>query len=112
MRYAITGASGLLGGNLAIELIQRGHEVTAIRRDPKSTRHLEEFPIRWVETELNQVDALTRAFSGCDAVFHCAAAVSVQYKIEPFIVEANITGTQNILEAVRRANVRRLVYCS
>ncbi len=111
-RFAITGASGLLGANLAITLLEQGHTVIATRRGKSRTEHLSSFPIQWVDAALDQPEALQSAFSGCDGVFHCAAAVSVQYKIEPWIYAANVDGTRHALQAARAAGVQRFVHCS
>jgi uncharacterized protein YbjT (DUF2867 family) len=52
MRVAITGASGLLGGNLAVALCQRGDTVVATRRAGSRVKQLDAFPIEWVEADL------------------------------------------------------------
>ncbi|MCB9640207.1 MAG: NAD-dependent epimerase/dehydratase family protein [Myxococcales bacterium] len=112
MRFAITGASGFLGGNLAITLLEAGHEVVATKRDSSYVEHLSAFPIEWKDASLGQKEALQEAFAGCDGVFHCAAAVSVQYKIEPWVEKTNIDGTRNVIDACLGAGVKRLVHCS
>jgi len=111
-RAAITGASGLLGGNLAAELIRAGHEVVAIRRAGTKVAHLDDLAIQWCEAELADVAALTRAFTGADCVFHCAAAVTVKREVTPDMTAANVTGTANVIEAVIAAKVPRLVHTS
>ncbi len=111
-RVAITGASGLLGGNLAAELIAAGHEVVAIRRAGSKVAHLEQLPITWREAELADPAALTRAFEGTDVVFHCAAAVGVVREVKPAMTAANVAGTANVIEAVIAAGVKRLVHTS
>jgi dihydroflavonol-4-reductase len=111
-RTAITGASGLLGGNLAAELIRAGHEVVAIRRAGTKVAHLDDLAIEWREAELSDVAALTRAFTGTDCVFHCAAAVTVKREVTPDMTAANVTGTANVIEAVVAAKVPRLVHTS
>lgn len=111
-RVAITGASGLLGGNVAAELIAQGHEVVAIRRAGSKVRHLEDLPIAWREAELGDTAAMTRAFAGCDAVVHCAAAVTVVRTVTPEMTATNVTGTANVIEAAIAAGVKRLVHTS
>lgn len=111
-RVAITGASGLLGGNLAAELIAAGHEVVAIRRSGSKVAHLDQLPITWREAELADTAALTRAFAGTEAVFHCAAAVGVVREVTPAMTAANVTGTANVIDAVIGAGVARLVHTS
>ena len=111
-RVAITGASGLLGGNLAAELLTAGHEVTAIRRAGTKVKHLEDLAIDWREADLGDIAAMTRAFEGSTAVFHCAAAVGVMKKVTAEMTAANVTGTANVIEAVSAAKVARMIHTS
>ena len=112
MRVAITGASGLVGGNLAAELVGQGHEVHAIRRAGGNVAQLADLPITWHDGDLADTAAMTRAFEGAAGVFHCAAAVSVERDVTPAMTAANVTGTANVIEACVAAGVARLVHCS
>ena len=116
MQVAVTGASGLLGANLAILLLQQGARVRCTRRGQSAVGHLAEFPIEWVSADLDDRDGLRAAFSGCDAVFHCAAAISYRRRPTPDITRTNVDGTRNVIAAVRAAadggKVPRLVHCS
>ncbi len=109
---AITGASGLLGGNLAAEAIAAGHRVIATKRNGTHVKHLADLPIEWRDADLSSTDALARAFAGADVVFHCAAAVSVKRDVTREMRETNVTGTQNVIDACVRAGVKRLVHTS
>jgi dihydroflavonol-4-reductase len=111
-RVAITGASGLLGGNLAAELVAAGHHVVAIRRAGTKISHLDDLAIEWLDAELGSVDAMTRAFRGADCVFHCAAAVSVKRAVTAAMTAANVAGTSNVIEAAIAGRVGRLVHTS
>jgi dihydroflavonol-4-reductase len=111
-RVAVTGASGLLGGNLAAELATAGHHVVAIRRAGTQISHLEDIAIEWHDAELGSTAAMTRAFRGVACVFHCAAAVSVKRTVTPEMTATNVTGTANVIEAVVAAKVPRLVHTS
>lgn len=112
MKAAITGASGLVGGNLAAALIDAGHSVRATRRAGTRTEHLDHLAIDWVPGDLDDPAALTEAFRGADVVFHCAAMVSILKRPTPALVQANVGGTRHVIEAVRAAEVSRLVHCS
>ena len=112
MRVAITGASGLLGGNLAAELVAQGHQVIATKRAGSKVGHLDDLPIEWRDADLSAKDALATAFAGADAVFHCAAAVGVQREVTPDMRDTNVTGTQNVIDACIDARVKRLVHTS
>ncbi|MBL0219167.1 MAG: NAD-dependent epimerase/dehydratase family protein [Myxococcales bacterium] len=111
-RVAVTGASGLLGGNLVAALVGAGHEVVALRRGTSKVSQLDDLAITWREAALGDVPALTRAFEGCAAVFHCAASLGVIREIKPEMRETNVTGTANVIAAVLAANVPRLVHTS
>lgn len=112
MRVAITGASGLVGGNLAAELVGQGHEVHAIKRAGSKVAHLADLPITWHDGDLGDTAAMTRAFDGAAAVFHCAAAVSVERDVTPAMTATNVTGTANVIDACVAARVGRLVHTS
>lgn len=117
MKAVITGATGLLGGNLALILIARGVDVVCTRRATSRIDHLGDASVHWVEADVTDVDALVRAFAGADVVFHCAAAVSTLRTVTPTLQRTNIDGTRNVLDAVRqvqasREHALRLVHCS
>jgi dihydroflavonol-4-reductase len=112
MHIAVTGATGLVGANLVTRLRAEGHSVTATRRKRSKTALLDGLGVTWVEAPLSDAEALTRAFDGADVVFHVAAGVTIRKRPEPWIVDANVTGTDRLLEAVRAAGVARLVHCS
>ena len=112
VRVAITGASGLLGGNLAAELLAAGHRVVATRRAGRRVAHLEDLAIEWREADLGAPDALARAFEGVAVVFHCAAAVGTERAVTADLKAANVTGTRNVIDACTAARVPRLVHTS
>lgn len=112
MRAVITGCSGLLGANLAVALRDAGHQVRATRRGRSRIAHLDHLDIEWVDATLEDGESLTRAFDGCDQVFHCAAAVSILPHVTPALTEANVEGVARVLAAVARVGGPRLVHTS
>jgi dihydroflavonol-4-reductase len=108
----ITGASGLVGGNLAEALLGSGHRVRAVRRGSTRVDHLADLAIEWTTADLADPAALGEAFAGADVVFHCAAQVTTRRGVTPDLVATNVTGTANVLAAVRAARVPRLVHTS
>src|SRR6185312_1181656 len=112
MKTAITGASGLLGANLAVTLIEKGHAVRATRRASTKSSHLDGLGIEWVEADLDDAAKLEAAFRGVDVVFHCAAQVGVTRRASPAMVRANVDGTRNVIGAVKKSGAKRLVHCS
>jgi dihydroflavonol-4-reductase len=108
----ITGASGLVGGNLAAALLDAGHRVRATRRASTRVDHLAGLAIEWVDADLGDPERLAGAFDGADVVFHCAAQVATRRGVTPALTAANVTGTAHVLAAVRAARVPRLVHTS
>jgi dihydroflavonol-4-reductase len=116
VKIAITGASGLLGANVAAAAIGDGHEVICTRRSGSRADAVQDLEargaLRWVEAPLSDPEALARAFDGCELVLHCAASTSVLPRPTPELVASNVDGTRHVLQAVRQAGVRRLVHTS
>jgi dihydroflavonol-4-reductase len=110
MKVAITGATGLVGANLAEACLKAGHTVRATRRKTSKTGHLAHLDIDWVEADLGDEGSLKKAFEGAEAVFHCAAAVSILREAPDWMVDANVAGTTRILNALPKG--ARLVHCS
>lgn len=117
----VTGATGLLGGWLTRELVERGADVVALVRDRVSPSPLADESLRARLTEVRgvveDVELITRAVNEyeIDAVFHVAAqtivGVAVRDPLSTFT--SNIQGTWCVLEACRRAKtVSRIVVAS
>ncbi len=112
MRVFVTGATGFIGGNLARELWERGYEVRALARPGSNTLTMESTGIERVEGDILDRDSLGRAMTGCEAVFHCAAAYTFWSRDPQGVRRANVEGTVNVLECARDAGVGRIVYTS
>lgn len=113
--FLVTGGAGFIGSHIAEALVARGDKVRVL--DNLSTGFLANLaPIRdrveFIEADLIDADAVRRAVEGVDCVFHEAALASVPRSVEqPLDTNAAcVTGTVTLLDAARRAGVRRLVY--
>lgn len=113
-RCFVTGASGLLGTNLVLALRQAGHEVSILARTRASVDVVcAAAPgVTVVDGDLDAVDVLAKAAATHDVFFHSAAAVSILKAPTPALVRANVTGTENVLAAMKAAKSTRLVYVS
>jgi nucleoside-diphosphate-sugar epimerase len=98
MRTLITGASGFVGGALCAELIDRGHDVSALVRRAGSAPA----GTRAVAGDLLDGESLTEAIAGVrpDCVVHLAAEIASQ-RSEEKIHQVNVEGTARLLEACR-----------
>ena len=124
-RWLVTGVAGFIGSNLAQALLEANQEVVGLDNFSTGKRaNLDEVrdlvgPGAWsrfrlVEGDVASPETCLEAVAGVDAILHQAALGSVPRSIEePLAANAsNVTGHIALLEAARRAGVRRFVYAS
>jgi dihydroflavonol-4-reductase len=111
LKVLVTGATGFLGGHLVEGLLRKGHEVVAMARQGSDVRLLERLQVEIRRADLSDMDSLQRAVQGTDAVVHLAAYYTFSGKKEMY-EKVNVQGTSNLLQAMLRAGVRKMVYCS
>ncbi|MPZ49150.1 MAG: NAD-dependent epimerase/dehydratase family protein [Dehalococcoidia bacterium] len=114
MRVFVTGGAGFIGSHVARELLAAGHAVTVF--DNLSTGHRQQVPrdAAFIKGDLKQDQRLETALAGHDIVIHLAALVPVPVSVlRPVdFTENNVVNTVRLLEAMRRAGVRRIVFSS
>jgi nucleoside-diphosphate-sugar epimerase len=112
MRYAVTGATGFVGGRLAELLVRAGHTVTALVRDPGRAHALAAKGVHLVPGDLADQASLRAAADGADGLFHVAGWYRVGARDDSAARHVNVDGTRAVLAAVRDTPVPRLVYTS
>ncbi len=112
MRYAITGATGFVGGALARQLRAAGHEVRALVRDPARATALSSLGVELVPGDLDDAAALDRLCDGVDGLFHVAGWYKLGQRDPSVGTRVNVEGTRNALAAAQRNQVPRVVYTS
>jgi nucleoside-diphosphate-sugar epimerase len=112
MKIAITGGTGFVGRHLAERLIRDGHQVLLIARgirDNNTTLH-QQPSVMFCRSDLSDAEVLARAFTGCDAIAHCAG---INREIgEQTYQRVHIAGTSNVVRAAKAAGVRKIVVTS
>ena len=118
----VTGAGGFIGSTLSEELLRQGARVRAFVRynsrgdlgyladiDPSLPGSLE-----IVSGDLVDASAVLEASEGVEVIFHLGALIAIPYSYRHprEVVETNVIGTLNVLEAARRTRPRRLVHTS
>ncbi len=114
--YLTTGGAGFIGSHLVDLLLERGNRVRVVddlstgSRRNLSRNHAVEF----LQGDVRDPAFLAKAIGKVDGVFHLAAISSVERSVlEPEHVHSvNVSGTLSVLEASRRAGVKRLVFVS
>lgn len=127
MVVLITGGAGFIGSHLSERLLRQGHTVlcvdnldnylysAALKRE--NVQLLSAYPaFIFVEEDIRNKMALRQVMLdyGCEAVFHLAAYAGVRASVEvpEKFMEININGTLAVLEAMREAQVKTLVFAS
>lgn len=104
MKIAVIGATGFVGSAILQEALQRGHEVTAIVRHPeKVTPHPK---LRPHKADVQKEGEVTQSVAGHDAVI---SAFNPGWT-NPNIYDVQVRGTRAIIDGVKKAGVKRLLF--
>jgi dihydroflavonol-4-reductase len=108
----VTGATGHLGNVVVRELLRRGTRVRALVEPGDEGRAIAGLDVERVPGDVLRPETLDAPFRGADVVFHLAGVVSISSLDIGAVRTVNVDGTRNVVEAARRAGVRRFVYTS
>lgn len=118
----VTGAGGFIGSHLTEELVRRGARVRAfVRYNARGDRGLlevlpsttlSEIDVRF--GDLRDADTVRRTAEGVEVIFHLGALIAIPYSyVSPRdVVDTNVLGTLNVLEAARAHDVSRVLHTS
>lgn len=119
----VTGATGLVGSHLLVQLAGNGEAVRALFRNEtgiEKTRALFQLygkeplfdSIEWLNADITDIPSLEPAFANITTVYHCAALISFDPKDEEKLRKNNIEGTANIVNFCLTHSVKKLCYVS
>ncbi|HVV74363.1 MAG TPA: SDR family NAD(P)-dependent oxidoreductase [Verrucomicrobiae bacterium] len=127
MNFLVTGGAGFIGSHVCERLLQTGHAVWTLddlndfyepqlkRRNLRDLQSLAR-PFEFLQADLADTAALSRLFADVrfDQVIHLAARAGVRPSLEhPGLYQrVNVEGTVNLLEAARKARVRKFIIAS
>jgi NAD dependent epimerase/dehydratase len=121
-KVLVTGAGGFIGSHLTETLLETGAAVRAfVRYNSRNLwGYLEELPadkksgIEVISADLRDFQAVSRAVKNADVVFHLGALIGIPYSLQyPFdVVDTNVNGTLNVLQACLEQNVSRIIQTS
>lgn len=111
MKILVTGASGFIGGRFARFALEQGLDVRINGRRAEGVEPLCALGAEFIQGDLSDPELVQRLCRDVEAVVHCAGAVGVWGRYEHFY-QANVTVTENVVEACLKQKVRRLVHLS
>jgi len=113
MKILVTGGTGFTGKALVRRLLNDGHQVVALDfQEGLKTQELREWGAEVVIGTVTDKEVVDRCMKGVEVVHHLAAAFRQLNVPNSYYWDVNVEGTRNVLEAARRENVKKFVYCS
>lgn len=121
----VTGGTGLVGSHLLYKLVKSGQQVRALRRANSNLKlTLKTFSyysddaeelfqkIEWVEGDILDYHSMEEVLAGTTDIFHCAAMVSFHANDRDSILNNNVKGTANLIDAAIFNKVNRFCHVS
>lgn len=112
MKVLLTGASGLLGANIAHELASRRYDLNVLLRPGSDERGIAGLPYTPFYGDLSQPEILESALEGCDAVIHCAGLTAQWLSDYSPYEKVNLKGTISLVDAALKAGAGRFIFVS
>jgi nucleoside-diphosphate-sugar epimerase len=116
MRVLVTGGTGYVGSHTVAALVEGGHEVRLLVRDPRRvSAALTPLGLRALDTIVGDVTdaaAVERAARDCEAVVHAGSVYSLDSRDARRIRQINERGTDLVLGTAHRARLDPIVYVS
>jgi nucleoside-diphosphate-sugar epimerase len=112
MKYFVTGATGFVGGRVARQLVDSGHEVVAVVRSPDKAQDLAALGVTLAQGDVTDKESMRAPMTGVDGVFHIAGWYKLGVKDKRDGERINVGGTRNVLELMRDLGIAKGVYTS
>lgn len=112
MKYFLTGATGFIGGRLARQLREAGHEVLAVVRNPEKAKDLSDLGVVLFKGDVTEKESMRGPMAGVDGVFHVAGWYKVGARDKSQAYAINVEGTRNVLELMKELKIKKGVYTS
>jgi len=121
----VTGASGLVGAHLLVQLVKNNVYTIATKQENSNIQLVEDLfdwykishndykkYVQWKVVDIKDIEALDELIQPNFDVYHCAAMVSFIEADKDAMFETNITGTANVVEVCLQKKIRKLCYVS
>lgn len=112
MKYFITGATGFVGGRVARQLVEAGHDLIAIARNPLKAQELALLGVRVYKGDITDKESMREQMQGVDGVFHIAGWYKLGVRDTRDAEAINVQGTRNVLELMLELGIPKGVYTS
>ena len=117
-KSVITGGAGFIGSNLTDHLVKIGHKVIVldnfISGKKSNLSHHKKKDVKIIKIDISKDNNLDKYFKGADYVFHLAALAQIipSIKNPKKYFKNNVIGTIKVVEAARRAKIKKFIYAA
>lgn len=112
MKYFVTGGNGYIGSWLVKALVDAGHSVNVLVRNPDRAKHIAFQGVSFFKGDIQDPVSLEAGMQGCDGVFHMAAFAKVWAKDPKIFFDLNVEATNRVLDAATKCGIKRTVVTS
>lgn len=114
MKILVTGGAGFIGSHVQKMLLDKGHNVTVLDNLSRGQKELIDSRSTFIQTDIKDQKKLAEILPGHDAVIHMASFIEVGESVKKPVefAENNIVGTVKLLEAMKSANVKKIIFSS
>ena len=112
MKILVTGGKGFLGSHIVNRLVSQGADVRVFARPTSVATQPAQGDYELVQGDIRDYAAVERAVCGADAVIHLVSNFRKGGSDKDDAYAVNVEGSQNVLKAAHKHNVRRVVHCS
>lgn len=112
MNVFVTGGTGFIGSRVIPRLVERGHRVTCLVRDPARAQAFRALGVTLAVGDITKRESMRAPMQGADAVIHLAGWYRIGIRDKAHMWRINLSGTENTLELAAELGVPRIVHVS
>lgn len=112
MKVLVTGGTGFTGHNLSQKLLEDGHDVRLLVRSRSRVSLTPHQRLELIEGDIRDSGAVDNAVQGVEKIFNIAAMYRSAGSVDQDYHDIHVKGTQHLLRAALKHDIRRLVHCS
>ena len=112
MKVLVTGGAGFIGSHIVKTLLNANHEVRVLHLPNEKLDNLKGLDVELLAGDITDAAKMDEAVKGCDWVFHTAAIYALWLPKPELMRKVNVEGTRTVLNAAKKAGVKRVVYTS
>lgn len=106
----VTGATGFLGTNITLQLVEKGYNVRAFGLPNSIITYIEHKKVEIMLGDITIPESINKAVDGVDAVIHVAGDTSFWKKLFERQRKINVDGVRNVMQAALDAKVQKVVH--